>query len=311
MTSRKLTDADKTEILNLYRQPGETTLTLANRYNVSNSTISRILKSSLSEPEYGSLVEQKKRSSRSHGSAVESQASAVESPVQTRRVTSSRLDEDSDFSLPPANRRIRKRSSLVSEPESNNFEPPLKTPVIKPQLPPIEVRTKKVVESLDPFDDVYDPLPGAYEEMLGEDLLDREDEDLGDLDEDLDDEDLDDDSFDDLPLWPRKLRPGVAVQVLPLSEAAIPKICYLVIDRSAELIVRPLKEFSDLGQIPHQEVMEKTLPIFDNHRVARRFSTRAQRIIKIPDGRMLQKAGPYLQAKGITRLLIDGQVYSF
>jgi hypothetical protein len=101
-----------------------------------------------------------------------------------------------------------------------------------------------------------------------------------------------------------------AVRVLPFSEAPIPKTCYVVVDRSSELITRPLKDFADLGQIPVEETQEKTLPIFDNHRVAKRFLRRMQRIVKLPDGRVLQKVQPYLQAKGITRLLIDGQVYS-
>jgi len=44
--------------------------------------------------------------------------------------------------------------------------------------------------------------------------------------------------------------------------------------------------------------------------VAKRFMRRMQRVVKIPDGRVFLKVGSYLQAKGITRLLIDGQVYS-
>ncbi len=107
------------------------------------------------------------------------------------------------------------------------------------------------------------------------------------------------------------LRAQTLIQVLPLSQASLPKICYLVVDRAAELITRPLKAFGELGQIPTAEIREKTLPVFDNHRVARRFATRHQRVFKVPDGKMLQKTAPYLQAKGITRLLIDGQVYSF
>ncbi|HAX74933.1 MAG TPA: hypothetical protein DCY88_03635 [Cyanobacteria bacterium UBA11372] len=97
---------------------------------------------------------------------------------------------------------------------------------------------------------------------------------------------------------------------MPLSQALIPKTCYLVVDRAAELVARPLKDFGDLGIIPQEEVQERTLPVFDNHRVARRFSNRTQRVIKVPDGKMLQKVGDHLKAKGITRLLIDGQVYS-
>ncbi|HAZ49781.1 MAG TPA: hypothetical protein DDW76_37385 [Cyanobacteria bacterium UBA11369] len=83
-----------------------------------------------------------------------------------------------------------------------------------------------------------------------------------------------------------------------------------MVDRAAELVVKPLKDFADLGLIPTEEVQERTLPVFDNHRVARRFSNRTQRVIKVPDGKMLQKVGDHLKAKGITRLLIDGQVYS-
>ena len=94
-----------------------------------------------------------------------------------------------------------------------------------------------------------------------------------------------------------------------LTEAVLPKTCYLVVDKFTELVTRPLIAFGELGQIPVEESQEKTLPVFDNHRVAHRFSARNQRVLKVPDGRMLQKTTVYLQAKGITRLLIDGQVY--
>ena len=96
----------------------------------------------------------------------------------------------------------------------------------------------------------------------------------------------------------------------PLSEAILPKTCYLVVDRLSELISRPLQDFEELGEIPPGETQEQTLPIFDNHRVARRFANRSQRVMKIPDSRVLQKTGAHLQAKGITRVLIDGKVYS-
>ena len=98
--------------------------------------------------------------------------------------------------------------------------------------------------------------------------------------------------------------------MLPLSDAAFPRTCYLVIDRTSELIARPLKEFSHLGTIPAEETLQKTLPVFDNHRIARRFSNRFQRVIKVPDGKMLQKTSSHLQAKGITRIIMDGRIYS-
>jgi hypothetical protein len=144
-------------------------------------------------------------------------------------------------------------------------------------------------------------------QMLGEDLLD-DSEELADLEDDEEDEDEED--VAETPKIKRRVPSEILVQVLPLSEANLPKTCYLVIDRASELITRPLRDFGDLGQIPDQEDQQKTLPVFDNHRVARRFSTKRDRVIKVPDSRMLQKARSHLQAKGITRLLVDGQVYS-
>jgi hypothetical protein len=142
--------------------------------------------------------------------------------------------------------------------------------------------------------------------ILGEDLadLDEEDEDLEE-----EEDDWEEDTERQLS-YPHANSGNAKIKILPLSAASFPKTCYIVVDRSAELIARPLEDFADLGKIPKEEVQQQTLPIFDNHRVARRFSHRRERVIKVPDGRMLQKTSRYLQAKGISRLLIDGQIYS-
>ncbi|MFN5514197.1 MAG: transposase, partial [Cyanobacteriota bacterium] len=142
---------------------------------------------------------------------------------------------------------------------------------------------------------------------------DFEDEEL---DEELEDEDADDleDDWEEEEETGNDFAPALAevsnVQVLPFTAAVLPPSCYLVVDRVAELIVRPLREFAHLGMIPAQEDQQKTLPVFDNHRVARRFSNRTQRVIKVPDSRLLQKTLPQLRDKGITRIFLDGQVYS-
>lgn len=141
-----------------------------------------------------------------------------------------------------------------------------------------------------------------------EEFDDLDDDDLDD--DDLDDGDLDDEDDQDGDLTVFQVQPQTIIRVLPLSEATIPKTFYLVVDRASELITRPLRDFAELGQIPVEEIQAKTLPVFDNHRVARRFSRQMQRVVKVPDGSVLQKVSSYLQAKGITRLLIDGQVYS-
>ncbi|MFO0409861.1 MAG: transposase [Dolichospermum sp.] len=331
---RKLTDSDKQEILKLYRESAETTSTLAERYGVSNSTISRLLKSTLPEEDYEYLVSLKRAARTPEGraqvsydqlpllnqpillsaaSTALSSGEELSTPEPEKLIIAAKVDGNPDFSEDiPVNGRVKTRSSAVEQPQ-----PPVikESPVVKeleivrhkPTETPIIPKPKLEVET-------RRSQPSLFAEILDEDLLDEPD--------DLDDDDLDDDLYDEeddfedeeyeapKPLVTRRKNGEASVQVLPLSVANLPKTCYLVIDRSAELITRPLKDFGDLGLIPSLENQQKTLPIFDNHRVAKRFSTKRDRVIKVPDSQVLHKASNHLQAKGITRLLIDGQVYS-
>lgn len=146
----------------------------------------------------------------------------------------------------------------------------------------------------------------AIEEEEEEDELDEDWDEEEDEDEDEDEEEGE---LADSYLGPTIVKTA-QLQILPLSAAAFPKTCYLVIDRAAELITRPLKDFAELGKVPPQEIQQRTLPIFESHRIARRFSKRKEKVIKVPDGRLIEKAHAQLEAKGITRLLMDGRIYA-
>lgn len=326
---RKLTDSDKTEILKLYRETAETTSTLAERYGVSNSTISRLLKGILPEEDYEYLVSLKRAARTPEGRALvsyeqlpllgqsqEDEIAATQTPVEELeppKVEVTRVDTPQmevskavikeiagvvDIQATPIPapiiRRVKTRSSATDKPPfpvSSDLEP------VKDQATILEET---------------DSQASIIANMFGDDLL-EDSEDLDDLDDDLyeDEEDFEEEEFErPTPFVTRPRAGDSSVQILPLSVAPLPKTCYLVIDRCAELITRPLKDFGDLGAIPIVETQQKTLPVFDNHRVAKRFSTKRDRVIRIPDSKVLHKTSNHLQAKGITRLLIDGQVYS-
>ena len=144
--------------------------------------------------------------------------------------------------------------------------------------------------------------------MFGEEIADNED------DEEFAEEDWDEEpeSGEQPPKQNQFLTEDrLHIQVTPLSKATLPRTCYIVIDKFAELIVRPLKDFADLGKIAGEEIQQRTLPVFDNHRVAKRFSNqRTQRVIKVPDSRVFHKTTQHLRSKGITCLLVDGNIYS-
>jgi transposase-like protein len=325
MSPKKLTDDDKQEILKLYRQTPETTSTLADRYGVSSSTVSRFLKSYLSESEYEDLIQQKRlaRTNKPDFPSLEllldTPKEEVEETVKpevpvTPTVMESTIKKVAVVSTPKAETQPTtipsespiKKVAVVSTPKAET--PSVTTPselTVKKTAPVLtEVKSSLKLKVAPEEDELEEELEDidvlALEEMFGEDLLEDEE----------DDEDEDEDDWDDEELTYEPSFAGGRISVLPLSIAAFPKTCYLVIDRAAELIAIPLKEFGHLGQIPAEEVQQKTLPVFDNHRVARRFSNRSQRVIKIPDGRLLYKTCSYLYAKGITRLLMDGNIYA-
>jgi hypothetical protein len=394
MSSKKITDADKLEIVDLYRQTGDTTASLAIRYGVSNSTISRLLKTSIPEAEYEVLIQQKRgvKGGNEEDSLAGSADSIGDLPTEISLAVTNyepldltaAANESIDTDLPPAsvptterdlvaagsidsteessahNRRVRRRSSApltaddrqpiqidrqaVTDPDiatptitiaqpswepvmaaSNLDAAPLPTKTIIPAPAP---RTPVLRDILADSNDRYfkPPAPpetatddgeedpdaenvNALAAMFGEEIADSEDDDDDNDGEDWDEEATS--SYQQLDRDRFLTEDRLHVQLTPLSQAILPRTCYIVIDKFAELIVRPLKDFADLGQIASEEIQQRTLPVFDNHRVAKRFSNqRTQRVIKVPDSRIFHKTIQHLRSKGITCLLVDGNIYS-
>lgn len=344
MAPSKLTEQDKQDILDLYRQPEETTANIATRFGVSTTTVSRILKQGLPSDEYETLIQQKRAMISKDITADDLEDDEPEeqpekpsiAPPKTRRsreaeLTTMDLDEDSlSADIDPdleedleeeleeltGQRRQRRRSSATA-----TEEPP--QPASTGPGRPIKRSERKskdeqlMLPNLGELRSGYSTQAEPFEEILQDDITaeedfddEIEDDDLDDLDDDFDDDLSLDELDDNQPVMGLQVQGEALLQILPLADAPVPKTFYLVVDRASELITRPLKDFADLGRIPQDEIQERTLPIFDNHRIAKRFQRRMQRIIKVPDGRVLSKVKPYLQAKGITRLLIDGQIYS-
>jgi transposase-like protein len=291
MSPRKLTDATKKEILKLYRETEATTSTLAERYGVSSSTVSRCLKNSFSSEEYEQLIQKKRLARNPRG--LEEEGAAADLPEKAIEVISFRAarieaKDEWDFEQPIAS--VEQLTLLMDTsypPEADNSED-------------TEINGDKPLENAN------------LNEFFVEAIEEEEEED--ELDEDWDEEEDEDEDEDEGELADSYLGPTIVktaqLQILPLSAAAFPKTCYLVIDRAAELITRPLKDFAELGKVPPQEIQQRTLPIFESHRIARRFSKRKEKVIKVPDGRLIEKAHAQLEAKGITRLLMDGRIYA-
>ncbi|MEL6136667.1 MAG: helix-turn-helix domain-containing protein [Cyanobacteria bacterium J06628_6] len=322
MAPRKLSDADKRAAIERYRQAGETTSTVAEQYGVSNSTISRLLKTMLSEQEYAELRSQKRATTAAEKKPAKAakvttaadESSAIESAAPSDPAAT---DEPGETEAPklkskkPTRRRSRRRSSAPDADQLSLMDAADEALTADDDSAKVQDGAPERIEAT-----ATNPVSRRDTELISADDFD-EDLDEDDLDEDLDDEldELDDDDLDgdedgDEDGGDLGTQLGASVQIVPLTDTALPVTCYLVIDRLSELITRPLKEFAELAAIPSDEQSARTLPVFDNHRIARRFSRRNQRVIKVPNGQLLTKTRPYLQAKGIHHLLIDGTIYS-
>jgi len=317
MSPRKLSEGDRTQILKLYRETDETSSTLADRYGVSSSTISRILKLSLSQTEYESLI-QEKRLARSNSKA--KKAKSVESPILKQEDSSQNQESDKSTPVKAKNNDPEPEEEVISAQEetSEQITPPPETtskPILKqknnssPAKEEVSSDTEEqntlennLEEDSEPEDfEVSEDLESVktLKAMFGEEVADEEEDD----EDDFDDEEYDGDiGLESTPSMED-------IKVLPLSSAKFRRNCYLAIDRTSELMTRPLKDFAELGKIPEEEVNQRTLPVFDNHRVAKRFCDRKGKVIKVPDTQVIEKTLSCLQSKGITRLLMNGKVF--
>ncbi len=306
MTYKRLTSEEKIAIVVASGQ-GELIKDLATKFGVSENTIRRTIKTSEPAP----VVE----------SAAPAAAKIVKTTKQTDAISESSAPvAPSAENLPRQPIIRRKRSAAQTEEITAVLAPPSlmaraskSSPSVVDGLPPPAVN-RALESDPDEGEDEDDDLTG----LAGEDL-----DDFGD--EDFEDDDDESESGDDPTEAAQMLAEessAVEIAIYPLEAAVLPRPCYLVIDTRSELLARPLAEFRGLGHAAQDEEQQKTLPIFESRAVALRFSQRNQRIyknsdsilrktvVKVPDGNVLRKTTTFLQEKGITRLLIHGQVYA-
>ena len=90
---------------------------------------------------------------------------------------------------------------------------------------------------------------------------------------------------------------------VPIDEVDFPKIVYMVVDNQIELETKLLKEYPVWNFLPEEDLNRKTIEIFFDLKVAKRFSTKEQKVIKVPNSNVFRIAAPILLSKGISRIV--------
>ena len=308
MAATRLTDSQKSEMVARYRK-GEGSSELAGRFGCSVNTVSRVVKAALPASEYEELKRERARAARQGSGGKASggseglnrqgeDRSADETRTDEPRADESHTDESADLSA-------ELEASLDLDDEAT----------ASPQNP-----GGLTIDDAEDFTTIAGPgpVPAVLDsaDFDGDGLDDLDDNDLDDNaleDSDLDGEGADgDDTGADLEADGGKGAGAQAepVRCLPLLDAELPGSVYMLVDKTVELDARPLREFSELGPLPDDEEERQALQVFINPRQAKRHCGRSQRVIKLPDARVLERTASYLLAKGISRVVIEGSLYA-
>jgi len=298
MAATRLSDSQKQELVARFRD-GEASGSLAEAFGCSANTVSRVVRTALDPEEYEALKQQRGRS-----------AVQVAAPTEAAKAEPS--------TIPGA---LTSGSSEPGMPE----EPPQFGDWVRHQVDGVGQASAPVSEAPGPGADAQD-LPDGDQGHAALAIDDADDfaDDAGDDSDEEGDEAEDGDSvlgrygdpregdgqtFVVLPLGQAiEDRPSLTVQ--PLEPADLPASVYMLVDKTVELDIKPLKELPELGALPDGEGERQALVVYANPRQAKRYCGRNQRVIKVPDSGVLARTAPYLLSQGVTRLVVEGALYS-
>ena len=88
-----------------------------------------------------------------------------------------------------------------------------------------------------------------------------------------------------------------------ISEIDFPKIVYMIVDKKIELEVKYLRDFPSWEFLSKEELNRKTIQIFNELKDAKRFCTKDQKVIKVPNAEVFRIVAPILLSKGISRII--------
>ena len=97
--------------------------------------------------------------------------------------------------------------------------------------------------------------------------------------------------------------PQKDISSIPISDVAFPKTVYMIVDKKIELQTKYLREYPEWEFLSKEELNRKTIEIYDDLKVAKRFCNKEQKVIKVPNSNVFKIASYILLEKGISRIV--------
>lgn len=95
-----------------------------------------------------------------------------------------------------------------------------------------------------------------------------------------------------------------------ISNAGLPQIVYMIVDKKIELEIKYLKEYPDWQFLSEEELNRKTIEIFIDLKIAKRFCNKDQKVITVPNTDVFRIVAPLLLNKGISRIVSSNKLFA-
>ena len=95
---------------------------------------------------------------------------------------------------------------------------------------------------------------------------------------------------------------------IPISEIQFPKLVFMIVDKTIELETKYLKDYPDWQFLSKDELNRKTIEIYEDLKIAKRFCNKERKVIKIPNTEVFKIVAPILLLKGISRIVCSNKL---
>ena len=95
---------------------------------------------------------------------------------------------------------------------------------------------------------------------------------------------------------------------IPIKDINFPKIVYMIVDKKIELEIKYLKDYPNWEFLSKDELNRKTIEIFTELKHAKRFCTKDQKVLKVPNSEVFQIVAPLLLSRGISRIISEDKL---
>ena len=82
----------------------------------------------------------------------------------------------------------------------------------------------------------------------------------------------------------------------------------MIVNKAIELETKFLKEYPQWEFLPQNDLERKTIEIYNDSNIAKRYCSKEQKVIKVPNTEVFKIVAPILISRGISRIINEDKL---